>query len=263
MTEKLENIISSFEPITLQEMDSVKLMDRTDTKFVFQLGMLPGILEEIKPFYRLLEINGTRCHRYESLYFDTDDFELYNSHHNGKLNRFKLRYRKYTNTNGLTFFEVKFKNNKDRTIKKRVKAEKISNGISGKQEEFLRKITPFSPEIFSPKLWVHYYRMTFVNKVLRERLTVDIGLNYAKPSSENLPHAVQVPQLVIAEAKREHAAMISPFIRALRRHAVRAGGISKYCFGIASLYEEVRKNTFKERISYIYKTINAPQSLAG
>ena len=36
----LEEILSTFDPITLAEMSSVKLMNRTDTKFVTTLHLL-------------------------------------------------------------------------------------------------------------------------------------------------------------------------------------------------------------------------------
>ena len=113
----LQKFIEKFEPITLEEMESVKLMDRVDTKYVFPFSQLPHILDEMKSYYRLLDINNIRMHRYESLYYDTNDFQLYAKHQSGRLNRYKLRFRKYVDSNGLTFFEIKFKNNKGRTIK--------------------------------------------------------------------------------------------------------------------------------------------------
>jgi len=117
--QKIKDILANFDPIMLEEMDSVKLMDRTDTKFVFSFDQLPGILEAIRPYYRALEISGTRVSKYETLYYDTDDFNLYQRHHCGKMNRYKIRSRKYVESD-LHFFEVKYKNNKGRTINNRI-----------------------------------------------------------------------------------------------------------------------------------------------
>src|ERR1051325_3446585 len=114
--ERIIRTLSEFQPITLQEMDGVQLMDRTDTKFVFPIRELPAILEAVKPFYRSLEVSGTRMSKYETLYYDTHDLELYSRHHCGKMNRYKIRARKYVESN-LHFFEVKYKNNKGRTIR--------------------------------------------------------------------------------------------------------------------------------------------------
>ena len=42
----LTNIISKFSSITLDEMDGVKLMSRTDTKFAFKVDQLPLLLKK-------------------------------------------------------------------------------------------------------------------------------------------------------------------------------------------------------------------------
>lgn len=57
-----------FEKITLDEMDSVKLMDRMDVKYLIPLNLLPLVLHEAREFYKLLEINNERLCSYETLY---------------------------------------------------------------------------------------------------------------------------------------------------------------------------------------------------
>ena len=104
------SILSRFESISLEEMDSVKLMERTDTKYVFPITSLPEILEGMISQYRLLEINNVRVQRYESLYYDTKDFLLYRKHLVGKPDRYKIRFRRYIDSQGLTFLEVKHLN---------------------------------------------------------------------------------------------------------------------------------------------------------
>src|SRR5437868_6547196 len=110
-SEEIKNILSQYQPVSLQEMDNVKLMDRTDLKFVFSHRDLPDILIEVMPHYRSLEASGVRISRYETLYYDTVNFELYNRHHSGKMNRYKIRSRKYVESD-LHFFEIKYKNNR-------------------------------------------------------------------------------------------------------------------------------------------------------
>ncbi|MCE9538823.1 MAG: VTC domain-containing protein, partial [Bacteroidetes bacterium] len=124
----LNSILAEFSPITLKEMDGVKLMDRIDTKYVFTVQQLPVLLEQLKNDYKILTVEGNRLSRYESLYFDTKNFDLYHCHHRRKPNRYKIRFRKYVESN-LHFFEVKFKNNKGRTIKNRVKQKQIDGSI--------------------------------------------------------------------------------------------------------------------------------------
>ena len=76
-------LLNDLQTVSLEELDNVKLLDRQDTKFVFNQIHLPLILDKIKPFYRILEINNDRVFTYDNTYFDTDDFLFYNQHHNG------------------------------------------------------------------------------------------------------------------------------------------------------------------------------------
>ncbi|OFX28139.1 MAG: hypothetical protein A2033_08485 [Bacteroidetes bacterium GWA2_31_9] len=245
-------ILSKFEKISLEEMDSVKLMERTDTKYVFNIKELPEILEGMISEYRLLEINDIRNQRYESLYYDTKDFLLYTKHLRGKPTRYKIRFRRYLDSNGLTFFEIKHKNNKGTTAKKRIKVSDIESGIIDKANEFIVKHTPYQPDIFFPSIWVNYSRMTFVNKYSQERLTIDTNLTYKNSNNpENNPKSF--PELVIAEAKREKTASVSQFIRLVRKTGVREGSISKYCFGIYNLINNVPKNNFKPKVRMVCK----------
>ena len=92
MNQAVLDNLNQFNPITLQEMDGVKLMDRTDTKFTFNINMLPVILGEAKEYYRILEVEGNRISRYKTLYFDTEDFDLYNNHNKCDLVKTHLKF---------------------------------------------------------------------------------------------------------------------------------------------------------------------------
>ena len=129
----LTDTLNSLESISLKEMDNVKLMDRVDTKYIFSIQQLPLYLNAIKENYRVLEVNDYRMINYESLYFDTKDFEFYRQHHSGKMNRYKIRFRKYVESD-LNFFEIKLKSNKGRTIKNRINYKQIDEIIKDKYE---------------------------------------------------------------------------------------------------------------------------------
>ena len=260
---ELNDVLKKFEPITLAEMENVKLMERVDSKYVFPASKLPEILEGMTSSYRLLEIDTIRLHRYESLYYDTNDFILFGRHHLGRLNRWKFRFRKYVDSGGLTFFEIKFKNNKQRTIKNRVKVKDIPTVIGDKAAAFMKEISPFSPEQFEPKMWVNYSRMTYVNKFSEERLTIDTDLHFIKANPDGGIKEARFPGMVIAEAKRGKASSISEFTRMVRLNAIRESGISKYCFGIYNLFEEVKKNNFKPRVRFIHKMAGMPFEQTG
>lgn len=248
MLRQVSDILNQFEPITLQEMDGVKLMDRTDTKFTFNIKELPGILNEAKNYYKIVDIEGNRISRYKTLYFDTPDFSLYNKHHSGKLNRYKIRHRTYVESN-LGFLEVKFKNNKGRTLKTRIKETGVPDLKTGRAFAFLQKTLPFNPLDLIPKIWVNYSRITLVNKLSAERLTLDLNLEFEKDGKKKL-----LNQLVIAEVKQD-SKVTSPFISIVKSKHIREGSISKYCMGIASSFSEVKSNNFKQKLLNVNKII--------
>ena len=69
--------LEQFDPISLEEMDDVKLMNRVDTKFAFSIREFIAMLPELSEHYRVLLIEGTRTPFYESLYLDDDDFNFF------------------------------------------------------------------------------------------------------------------------------------------------------------------------------------------
>jgi hypothetical protein len=239
-------ILQKFAPITLEEMDGVKLMNRTDTKFVFRFDQLTEILEEIKDNYYVLEIDGVRISKYKTLYYDTEDFYMYTQHQNGKLNRHKIRFRNYVDSS-LNYFEIKFKSNKDRTIKERIKRKEIENTIRGKAEKFLKEKTKFEAQDLFPKLWVNYSRITLVSKTEAERLTVDINLDYSNEVKQKELH-----DIVIAELKQGSKAN-TLFAKVMRRYLINKASYSKYCFGILFLYDNIKKNNFKRKLLTLNK----------
>lgn len=245
LMKSIDSTLAAFEPITLGEMDSVALMNRTDTKFVFHSELLPGFLMQIIKDYKILEINGVRASRYQTLYFDTRDFKMYLEHHRGKPTRYKVRHRIYVDSN-LHYFEIKFKNNKGRTIKNRIKKKEVDYVIKDKAEQFLEEKTNFSAQNLFPKLWSNCSRITLVNKYTKERLTLDINLQFKNDTEEK-----NLSNVVIAEVKQEKLSP-SPFIRLMKNNRIRAGSISKYCFGVIFLYN-IKKNNFKPNLLFINK----------
>jgi len=244
--EETLKILDTFEPISLEEMKSVKLLNRVDTKYTFHKKRLPDILNSLREDYRIFEVDHVRASHYETLYFDTANFNLYNQHHCGRLNRYKIRFRSYKDSN-LTFFEIKFKNNKKRTIKERIRRDCIEEVIQGEVRDFLVKNTSVNPDDLMAQLWVDYTRITLVNKHSQERLTIDLDLTYRSGNK-----SVSYPKLVIAELKQDKCS--KSFFALLMKHMhIHVGGISKYCFGIYSVHENIKTNNFKQKFRIINK----------
>lgn len=248
--DKIQEETAGFEPITLAEMDGVKLMDRMDVKYLIPMNLLPAILADAKQHYKLLEIDNQRLCPYQTLYYDTENLSLYHQHQVGKQNRYKVRSRNYVGSD-LQFFEVKFKNNRGRTIKKRIKTDGINEPhLEDKSSEFLTKISPLEPDTLQGIMWVNYSRLTLVSKHSPERLTIDLELTFKNETKQ-----IQYPQIAIAEIKQEKIGT-SPILDIFKKHQLKSGSISKYCFGIISLFEGVKQNNFKKHLRRITKTLS-------
>ncbi len=243
--------LDQFETISLEEMDCVKLLDRMDTKFLFHKWQLPYILEMARPDHRVLTINGARVSGYESHYFDTPDYEMYLRHHNGKANRHKVRFRTYLDSE-TRYFEVKFKNNKGRTVKDRVKVKVPGFQIEGKMETLLREKTPYQPDMLQEALSIWFDRITLVNESLSARITLDSSLNFAIGQE-----TCGFPDLVIAEVKQARSNG-SSFISLLHKRAIYPMSLSKYCLGISSLVPDIKKNNLKPKLLYVQKLNHEP-----
>jgi len=241
---KLE--LSRFEKITLSEMDNVKLMSRTDTKFAFNISILPKVLEKLSQFYRVMEIDGDRLHHYKSLYFDTEDRKFYTEHHNRRVNRNKIRFREYVGSD-LTFLEIKLKNNKGKTIKKRIKVDSISEKITEKQQEYIDKIIGYTIKV-NAKQWIKFSRVTFVHKIQKERLTMDVNLTFNTNEEKG-----DLKNIVIAEVKQERMSRSSDFMKIVKEMRILPFRLSKYCMSSLQLWPQLKQNRFKEKQRFVNK----------
>ena len=246
---KVAEHINEFLPTSLKEMDGVKLLSRSDTKFAFSINILKDLINRLTPFYNVLEIDGKRKHDYKSLYFDTEDRKFYNDHHNQRVNRHKVRYREYVDS-GLVFLEIKCKNNKGKTIKKRLKVDKIHDSITSDHQNYVDKIIGSSLKIKSTQ-WINFSRITLVHKKAKERLTIDLNLNF-----HNNQNSGNLNKIIIAEVKQERMKRSSDFIRIAKEMNIHPMRISKYCFSSFNLDNSLKQNRFKEKQIFINKIIN-------
>jgi len=242
-------LLNDLQTVSLEELDNVKLLDRQDTKFVFNQIHLPLILDKIKPFYRILEINNDRVFTYDNTYFDTDDFLFYNQHHNGNKKRFKIRSRKYSSSNQ-SFFEIKIKNNKDRTVKKRLPIDGINKCLGEPEKDLVSEIIGLPPNQITPKLNVQFSRITLTDNSFNERLTIDTNISAKNGSGSKI-----FDQLVISEIKQKKYDPKSDFIQILRNLKIQEMRFSKYCMGMLHVNKEIKYNRFKPKLLRINKIL--------
>ena len=219
----MTQLLREFTPISLEEMSGVKLMNRTDTKFVTNMEKLHQLLEMAQEDYFVQEIDGGRNLEYDTTYFDTTQFDMYNQHQCNHTNRQKIRFRTYC-ISGLQFMEVKTKNNHGRTKKKRIEVTDM-NLAEQEKSDFLGKYLRYGVDTLQPALNNHFSRITLVNKAKTERLTIDSALRF-----HNLVNGVNkdMGDLVIIELKRD-GLVYSPVLEMLRQLRIHPHGFSKYC----------------------------------
>jgi hypothetical protein len=245
--ERLGKLVNGFSPIGLQEMDSVALLDRIDTKYVLRIEQLLQALAGIQADYQILSVDGQRLNHYRTLYFDTQNFSLYHLHVNERADRFKVRSREYLDSQ-LSFLEVKHHTPKDRTIKSRVSTFQPALWINAGAERWLKDVFPYDSRELEPKLWNTFTRITLVNRVHCERVTIDLDLAFYTAH-----RFVGLDGIVVAEVKQDGHACTSAFQRKMRELRIRPQGFSKYCIGTSLMYEQVKKNSLKAKLLWLEK----------
>jgi len=240
--ENLAHILDEFQPIHLNELEDAKLMDRIDTKFAFPRSELTSVLQDLLPYYFCFEINDSRIGNYQSLYFDKESFDFYKDHHNGKIHRFKVRFRKYVDSD-IYFLEVKEKQ-KGRVTKRRIPVARFEEKLQESQRTFIDNILGEQTDL-EPKLWNVYKRITLVSRNKKERLTLDIDLKFSWEEEEKL-----YSDIVIAELKQERLDRSSPFYQLMRKKGLRPYRLSKYCIGTIELHtkRKLKYNRFKKKL---------------
>ena len=243
----LTDILSTFAPISLEQMSEVKLMNRIDRKFVTTTDRLYQLLQMARQDYYIQEIDGERNPEYDTTYFDTVAFDMYNQHQWNHANRQKIRFRTYC-ISGLQFMEVKTKNNHGRTKKKRMEVSDM-NVCESVKRTFLSKHLRYQADTLQPVLNNHFHRITLVNKAKTERLTIDSALCFHNLVSGQ---DKDMGNLVIIELKRD-GLCFSPVLEMLHQLHIHPHGFSKYCMGSALTNTQLPIHRFKSNLIEINK----------
>ncbi|MFQ6609583.1 MAG: VTC domain-containing protein [Fidelibacterota bacterium] len=244
--------LAQFEPVVLQEIKSISLTDRQDTKFTFHIHQLDAVLTLLLPFSRILEVDSCRISNYRNHYFDTSDFNFYLQHHNTTRSRYKVRMRTYPFTD-LTFLEVKEKNNRNRTLKSRLLLDEVSLKISPEWYDFISQNSSVDPGSLSRSLDIDFSRITLTDTQLKERLTLDFNFRFDFPKQ-----GLHLNTLVIAEVKQPRYSPSSVFQQSMRLEKANEMRISKYCLGMLLSYPRIKYNRFKPKMRELYRITQNP-----
>ncbi len=245
-------------------MKGVRLMNRTDTKFVTSRRKLIDLLKLASEEYYVQEIDGRRTGDYYTVYFDTPSYDMFRMHHCGHANRQKLRIRSYVESKQ-SFLEVKTKNNHKRTKKKRMpmpcfdpenpRHDILFGGAEEQLQEcdrFVGEYLHYDQTTLTERIENRFHRITLVNKGKTERLTIDLDLKF---SNLVTGRDMSLDNVVIIELKRD-GLVKSPILEMLRQLRIMQLGFSKYCIGTAFTYPELPQNRFKTRLRNIIKIQN-------
>lgn len=235
-----------FEPISLAEMDSLKLMNRLDNKFVFSVNQLHEVLEKAAYHYRVLEINNQREFFYYTKYFDTQDWFFFNEHQTGRADRYKIRMRTYE-VNNLSYLEIKHKTNKGNTKKSRIKIPNTEE-LTDEGKEFIKTKVGIDADKLRISSVNGFRRITLASFVTQERITIDHTLSFASNGRN-----INLDKLCIAEVKRDRSSSRTPIVDIMKDVHGQNTGLSKYCLGISYLNDNVRQNEFKPKKLLINK----------
>ncbi len=184
-------------------------------------------------------------------YYDCEQLQFYQDHHNGKLNRYKVRKRTYADFD-LSYLEVKLKNNKSRTLKKRIKTSVQRQALSQEHSNFLNKNGIVDTSKLIEQQECNYSRIAFASEATAERLTVDMGLNFTDPQTSE---SVHLDNMIILELKQEKLNRSSKLFQLLKKYNLRPCSFSKYCIGISLLtpQDKLKRNRFKPAILHMNK----------
>lgn len=246
----LKQLLESYHCVSLEQMGKVKLLNRVDTKFVTTQEGLCRLLEMAANDYSIQEIEGHKVMPYTTLYFDTPGHDMYAEHQRGRKNRQKIRVRRYENS-GVSFFEVKRKNNKGRTDKKRIEIP-VRTPAPEDYHEFLARYSRYADSDLTPHLSNEFRRITLVNRAMTERLTIDLDLKF---HNEQTGIDADMDKLVVIEVKRDGLTH-SPVLSMLNKLRIHSSGFSKYCIGMTLTDPQLKSNRFKERVRYVTRLIH-------
>jgi hypothetical protein len=241
--------IGGWSRISLAELNArAPLLDRLENKYVVSAPAFAEAMHALRDDFDILDIAGETTFTYETIYYDTESLLAYRQHAQGKRRRFKIRCRRYVDSD-LYFFEVKLKGSRGRTIKQRMVYDDARHGqvtLDEAATDFVRRcVEETYGEVFAEQLraqlTMRYRRLTLVGKGYPERLTVDFGLEFVGPEGAV---ASAPPDTLVVEVKSQNGRGIGDGV--LRASGARGGTCSKYCVGLNLVRPGLRYNVFKQ-----------------
>lgn len=244
------SVLLDLPSVTLDEIvAAADLQTRVDRKYVVTETAANELIDRFN--MAVLEIDGRRSFRYESVYFDTPQWSCYVDAARERPRRFKVRSRTYVDS-GECVLEFKNRGHRDETVKKR-----IEYGIDERHRltpagrTFVEGFLPGAPEL-APVLTTTYERVTLVNLENGTRVTCDFHLACTGTDEGR----ATIPGHVIIETKA--GSNDRPADRVLWSAGFRPMSLSKYCVGVAALQPHLPRNRWTRVLSRYVTTTSTP-----
>jgi hypothetical protein len=239
---EVARVVDPLPSVDLPTLDArAALLTRVDRKYVVPLSTFEHLVRSLGDGWRILEIDRRRLFGYASVYFDTPDFLTYRAHLQGRRRRFKVRVRRYVDSDDC-MLEVKTKGLRGVTVKHRQAHPGWSQdrlGDAGRAfvdscvQDFCES---GASDRMRPVVTTANRRATLTDLGAQARMTVDFDLATGHDDS----HSVLRPGYVLLESKvAGHGSEVDRRLRAL---GVRPIAVSKYCIGVASLGSDLPSN---------------------
>jgi hypothetical protein len=235
-----------FSPIGLDELNAkAEMLRRRDNKYVIEREILEQAMLDFVGGFDVLEIGGQRSFTYDTAYFDSEDRGCYRDHHRGRRRRAKVRIRNYLGAN-LCFVEVKLKDKRGETIKRRLKHDPANcHQLDARATEFVQTCYhelygANFPYRLNRVLDMRYDRMTLVAKEGGERMTLDNSVVF---KTDDGMQTLDKDIFVVETKSTNGNGIADKVLRSKHRHPQKH--CSKYCIGTAILNPEIKTNNFK------------------
>lgn len=244
MDARIADTLAGFQTLSLDQLNSkAAMLERLDNKYILAADAFRPALEAFAEHFDVLEIDGRRAFTYATNYYDDPEMRGYYDHHQGRRKRCKVRVREYVDA-GFSYLEVKLKDKRKITVKKRLKVTDPANPLNDQALEFIEAnyrslYGEGFGKVLHPVIAMRYQRITLVAREGGERMTIDTSLHF---EANGTCRKVQ-PDMFIVETKSARGNGIADKILR-RQHLHPTKSCSKYCIGMASTGAVTRQNRF-------------------
>lgn len=232
----LDALVGGTDAIGLDEVVAGSaLMTRTDRKYVLEPADIAALLCELGPSVRVLEIDGRRSFGYESIYFDTPEFDSYLGAARRRPDRFKVRTRSYVDQD-TCWVEVKTRTRRGQNEKVRRHHDPAdADRLTPDALSFVEAtVDPSIAARLEPVLRTRYRRTTLV--IGDQRITIDADLRCDDLAGQ----AFEIGDRFVVETKSPGGP--GTVDHALWRLGRRPMKISKFALGVAMANPTLPRN---------------------